>query len=364
MLFNVADVEAIMKIKIPSRLADDFLAWQLEKSGIFSVRSAYNLAFRLTHMQDTPTSSSNPGGERKLWAHVWGGRVPPKVNVFTWKLAKDMLPTRRAKFVRHLEVGDRCLLCDRDTENSYHAVVACPQAQGLRAAMREHWPLPEEEQFSFTGPDWLLLLLDRCSPTQRDLVKLVLWRAWLTHNNITHQSGPVGIHAGVQALLSMSTLIEQGEVGHVEPSSKGKKPMHACKVGSEKVKERADSNGERRWKPPPPGWTKINVDGSYAPASETAGVGVVARNSLGEVVFTAWRVLIRCADAAEAEARACVEGFRLASQWASTPVIVESDCARIVEAMRRGVDRSDIGFCRSRSTRARPSLARVEDSFG
>lgn len=37
-----------------------------------------------------------------------------------------------------------------------------------------------------------------------------------------------------------------------------------------------------------------------------------------QVIFRRqWRVLFRCADAAEAEARACVEGIRLAAQWVS-----------------------------------------------
>lgn len=43
-LFNSADVEAISKIKLPQRRSEDFIAWHMEKSGVFSVRSAYSLA--------------------------------------------------------------------------------------------------------------------------------------------------------------------------------------------------------------------------------------------------------------------------------------------------------------------------------
>lgn len=90
--------------------------------------------------------------------------------------------------------------------------------------MREHWLLPNEAQFAYGGPDWFLLLSDsdNCSPEQRDLVKLVLWRAWATHNNITHQSGPMGIYDGVQALLSMRNTVEQIKEGHIADSRKGK----------------------------------------------------------------------------------------------------------------------------------------------
>ena len=57
-----------------------------------------------------------------------------------------------------------------------------------------------------------------------------------------------------------------------------------------------------------------------------------------------WRVLFRCASADAAEAMACAEGLRLASQWCPGPVVVESDSARIVKATsNRSVDGSDIG---------------------
>ncbi|KAF8711080.1 hypothetical protein HU200_029085 [Digitaria exilis] len=181
--------------------------------------------------------------------------------------------------------------------------------------MREHSLLPHEEQFTYAGPDWLLLLLDRCSPVQRDLVKLVLWRSWTTHNNITHQSGYTGIYDGVQSLLAMRCSLEQIVEGHVSNAG---------------------------WAAPPDGWTKVNVDGSFVQATGEAGVGIIARNSAGAVIFSAWKVLFRCSGAAEAEAMTCGEGIRFASRWALGRTHPESDCARVVRAMNCGVDRSDV----------------------
>jgi ribonuclease HI len=63
------------------------------------------------------------------------------------------------------------------------------------------------------------------------------------------------------------------------------------------------------------------------------------------VKFTAWRALFNCASAAEAEAHACVEGLRLASQWCHHPIILESDCARVTQALlSMRPDRSELGF--------------------
>jgi hypothetical protein len=43
--FQPWDVEEILKIKLPTAKQPDSIAWHYEKSGVFSVRSAYHFAF-------------------------------------------------------------------------------------------------------------------------------------------------------------------------------------------------------------------------------------------------------------------------------------------------------------------------------
>ena len=45
-IFHDHDAEEVLKIRIPSRPTEDSLAWNFEKSGLFSVRSTYKLALR------------------------------------------------------------------------------------------------------------------------------------------------------------------------------------------------------------------------------------------------------------------------------------------------------------------------------
>ncbi|RCV30978.1 hypothetical protein SETIT_6G139500v2 [Setaria italica] len=276
---------------------EDFLAWPLEKTGIFTVRSTYNLALELQNLNTSTASSVAPEGDRRLWNNVWKGG----------KLSRNALPTRRRKFVKNIELEDTCMLCGLSAETGHHATIVCPQAFNLRQGMRQHWSLPDEKMFEYTGPDWLLLLLDRCSPEQRDLTRLVLWRSWTVHNNITHQSEHLQVEEWMYILLNLWELMTQSRQ-HTSDNGVGQRPQTQQ--------------------------TKINVDGSFVVQSGTAGIGVVARNPMGEVLLSAWRVLFRCADAAEAEARALTEGIRLASQWIRGQVIIESDCARIVKAMK------------------------------
>jgi hypothetical protein len=177
-MFNSADAEAIARIKLPNKRVDDFLAWQREKSGRFTVRSAYNLAMIMHQEPDVTASSSRPEDDMILWSNTWNRQVPPKVRIFAWKLSRDILPTERNKFKRRLELEDKCDLCGMERECSFHAVINCQGAKQLRQAMREHWNLPTEEHFLYTGTDWLLLLLGQCSAEQKKQTLLLLWRAW------------------------------------------------------------------------------------------------------------------------------------------------------------------------------------------
>ena len=88
----------------------------------------------------------------------------------------------------------------------------------------------------------------------------------------------------------------------------------------------------------------MNFDGSFVAQDGKAGAGVIARDSQGHVIFTAWRVLFRCQSAEEAEAQACLESFHLAAQWAQGSIIVETDCARVANALQAKEDRSLLCF--------------------
>ncbi|EEE56362.1 hypothetical protein OsJ_05493 [Oryza sativa Japonica Group] len=88
------DANAILKIHVPNQETSDFPAWHYEKTCLFSVRSAYKLAWNLTESAQVQTSSSTAtNGERKLWENVWKADVQPKVKIFAWKLAHSRLPT-------------------------------------------------------------------------------------------------------------------------------------------------------------------------------------------------------------------------------------------------------------------------------
>jgi hypothetical protein len=62
------DAEAVLKIRIPQRDTEDIPAWHCEKNGLFTVKSAYKLAWSLSDLGVRhQATSSAPDGERKIW---------------------------------------------------------------------------------------------------------------------------------------------------------------------------------------------------------------------------------------------------------------------------------------------------------
>lgn len=95
--FVPADVDEILKIRASPRGEDDVIAWGPGKFGMFSVKSAYELAFDEIHRGSITASSSAPSGGRKCWQFIWKCDVTPTIRNFAWRLASESLPTWKNK---------------------------------------------------------------------------------------------------------------------------------------------------------------------------------------------------------------------------------------------------------------------------
>ncbi|OEL15921.1 hypothetical protein BAE44_0023060, partial [Dichanthelium oligosanthes] len=215
--FHAHDVDEIMKIRIPQHHTEDVLAWHYAKSGLFSVRSAYRLAHRLSleEVGIGSTSSSNDGS-RKIRDHIWSAPVPDN----RWK--------------RNLEVDSTCRLCGNGEENGFHAVVSCTKARALRMELRKDWPLIPKRIFAIypsygmlkqDGPDWLLLLLDKIDVDDRAQVLFLFWHSWHLRNDAIHGSGSVSVFGSACFVISYwNSLLNISHGRSVD--IKGNQPLH------------------------------------------------------------------------------------------------------------------------------------------
>jgi hypothetical protein len=169
------DVDWILKLKLPITPCEDLVAWHYDQSGVFSVKSAYRLAYNLQHgVRWYAGNSENHDNTRNMWKLFWNANVPKKVRIFGWRAARDNLATKRNKLKRTLETDGICNICGREEEDSFHAIVRCTKSRALRHEMRKHWQIPPEHIFTYTGPDWLQNLLMNLNPTQRSQILMLL----------------------------------------------------------------------------------------------------------------------------------------------------------------------------------------------
>ncbi|KAI5018987.1 hypothetical protein ZWY2020_043875 [Hordeum vulgare] len=341
--FVLGKRQAISEIRTSTnRLVQDVLAWAPDPKGVCSVRSAYHLAHEEKLRASREASSRAPDGTRAIWKVLLGCMAPPKVRVFAWRVATNSLATAANLLRRNMGVSDTCVICGKEREDTFHALCTCPLAQCLWRDMVKSWNMPKLEDIQNTGTEWRLHLLDQCKPDQRLPVLMTLLRSWHVHNELTHGKQAPPTEASTRFLSSnIQTLqcIKQFPRGDLV---KGKMvPSHQGKLTANQKEEVQPKDRVQRWTKPPPGWTKLNINGDFSEGNKTGGAGMILRDEEGQVIFSSCRYLRTCSSALEAELAACLEGISIARAWSELPMIIELDCSCAVQMIvEEGIDRS------------------------
>ena len=125
--FCQEDANVILSIPIFEQ-HEDFVAWQFDRKGLFSVRSTYRIHVDLLRRQcqrQTGECSSGWEEEKKMWRHLWQVNCPGKVHHFMWRLAHNSHPLLRN--VEHIgvELDTSCVVCHLLLEDGGHLFLRC-----------------------------------------------------------------------------------------------------------------------------------------------------------------------------------------------------------------------------------------------
>jgi hypothetical protein len=279
------DVAEVLKIRLSERVQADHIAWFYEKSEIFTMRSAYNLAMRIEKgMGERAGSSARIDGTRPLYADIWKAKVPAKVRIFVWPLAQEGLATQ-VKRARKLETEAKCQLCGKEEETDHHAVVQCDKAKMLRSEMRKHWILPEERLIQRVGLEWLLTLLNASNKETTEKAILLFWRAWFLRNDAVHGNGMATVRELVEFLSNYASALNiADQATSPDLSTKGKKIVNEGRVTHRTKAESSskDTTAKSGWCAPLEGWVKLNADACFREANGHDGTGVIIRDWCGD----------------------------------------------------------------------------------
>jgi ribonuclease HI len=157
----------------------------------------------------------------------------------------------------------------------------------------------------------------------RAKIIFLLWRSWHHRNNIVHGDGKASVVASASFIANY--LESFSSVNSARPDPKGKVSVrsdHKLPEGSART-----SN----WTAPNEGQLKANVDAGWDALTKRAGIGVIVRDHMGQVIVSEWKFIPSCTSAEEAEVLACLEGFKHLINLRRWPAILESDCLRAVQ---------------------------------
>ena len=140
-IFFAPDVDSILSIPLRSTGGDDWLAWSKEKSGIYTVRSAYKSLMEARQSEEARINNghvvSSSENDTELWRRLWKLPVVPKVRVFWWRVLRGILPDYRTLSRRHIMDNSTCALCKAESESVMHALIECSHAKLFWEAAKE-----------------------------------------------------------------------------------------------------------------------------------------------------------------------------------------------------------------------------------
>jgi hypothetical protein len=90
---------------------------------------------------------------------------------------------------------------------------------------------------------------------------------------------------------------------------------------------------EEHWRPPQPGWHKVNSDGAFSKENNHGGGGVIVRDHHGAHIACASHFFPYVDDPERAELLACRKGVRLAKELGVSRINLEMDCAGAVSKL-------------------------------
>lgn len=154
-LFDDETVQAIIQIDIPSSPYPDQMCWIPNRSGDFSVKSAY-------YTDQSPRFDETIDPNSSLLSRIWKSKLLERLKTFLWRCIVGALPTKQILATKFPIDSDCCLLCNSEVESIDHVFIHCPLARaiwfsvwGLRIDMIGIGSLSQLIEFFLDNPEAL-----------------------------------------------------------------------------------------------------------------------------------------------------------------------------------------------------------------
>ncbi|XP_021760550.1 uncharacterized protein LOC110725370 [Chenopodium quinoa] len=134
-LFLPFERDRILSIPVSFRLPRDRMCWDLERDGVYSVRSAYRAIFGDVGVEGVASSSS----PTSIWKKVWHASTLPRVKIFFWRACLGALPTAKGLHRRVPRISPLCSICGVEEETEMHCLRDCFIARSIWEKCELDW---------------------------------------------------------------------------------------------------------------------------------------------------------------------------------------------------------------------------------
>jgi ribonuclease HI len=291
----------------------DKLVWRGTANGVFTVRSAYHLA------RETLSSSqgecSKVSSHVRLWKKLWKLNLPMSARQFLWRACTNSLPTKENLFRRKITSDPLCPFCGLYTESTGHILWSCESAMAVwMEGGRQIQKLVIAES---DGLELFEKLSDALEDDVLELVVVLARKIWLRRNSF--------VFSGV--LSSPQQLVKAAK----DSLSDFQNAALSSNMGPAGIPNTVG----QQWRKPPVGVVKINWDAGVAKATSKMGVGVIARDSTGQVLASMCTTMPFITDPTVAEAVAAWRAVQFCIEHDFQDIFLEGDALEIVQALHQ-----------------------------
>ncbi|CAN1188305.1 Putative ribonuclease H protein At1g65750 [Linum perenne] len=293
----MVDLIAGMTPPHQDRGPDDWI-WGCEKSGIFSIKSAYNLICR--------AESDN---EAEKWKCVWKWTGPYRIRFFLWLAAKERLLTNAARMRRGFTQDASSPFCANNEESISHILRDCSFAAetwrhvGGVDIQGERWQRPYQ-----------LWLQDFIKSDSSLIFGITCWYLWRARNErIFTGSTESSVSVAFKCRRWRDTVQSamERDVGILDE--------HTSRI-----------EADIAWQAGRPGWITLNLDGSVV--QRRAAAGGIVRDNEGRGLL-AYSMNLGICSITRAELRGALEGIKRAWEAGYQRVEIQSDSKAAIDIL-------------------------------
>ena len=239
--------------------------------------------------------------------------LPNRIKHFAWKACNIILAIKESLFRRKITANNLCEDCGRHVQTTMHLLCFCNRSIEVWSSCKLSLPFNVQESWSFLDT---FSRLQICWETQQGILERwvsIYWGIWKSRNEVRHEGKKCPRPVIVRNALR---LLEDYHSANVKPSQSS-----------------SNTQNITVWKPPPPSYFKVNIDGALFVKSKKSGVGVIMHDEDGNVVAAMCRKLDLPLGVLETEAKALEIGMAFAEEVGLRDVVFEGDSQLIINAV-------------------------------